>query len=176
MHDPITTTIERKAADLQRERIGLTAQRTSIDERLDAIDAELNELEVAVRVYRRFANGSAHVPVAPSLFDSVQTVRTEADAAEDAESDGDSADAEPRPHPELPDMTNMSLADAAATVLRTFGPGARSRDLRMVLTDVGKLPNTKNSYGYLLKILREKPERFVKDPQTGTWGLREGAA
>lgn len=152
MQDSITQHVETRTSELQREAVRLRGERAAIEDRLEAIDSELGELEIAVRVYRRFAAGTTREgPLKLALL-------------------VDESGAEPEPG--LPDLTAMSLADAAATVLRVYGDGARSRDLRHILTTAGKLPNNRNSYGYLLKVLRDKPDRFVKDA-AGTWSLRE---
>jgi hypothetical protein len=154
MQDTIPQVVETRTAELQREAVRLRGERAAIEERLAEIEGELGELEIAVRVYRRFSNGAPSVGSPASPLD---------------------LGAEPE-RATLPDLSRMSLADAAATVLRVQGNGALSRDLRRVLTEAGKLPPGRNSYGYLLKVLRDKPERFVKDQTTSTWSLREGSA
>jgi hypothetical protein len=150
--DAITRQVETRTAEVQQRVAGLRAERESIDQRLAEAEEELHELEIAVRVYRRFSNGSGL---------TLQLDPTTGPKPLDIE----------QRHPLLPDMSQMTLADAAATVLRAYGPGP-SRDLRRVLIEAGKLPDNRNSYGYLLKILRDKPERFDKDP-LGVWHLRE---
>lgn len=153
VQDTITQVVETRTAELQREAVRLRGEHAAIEERLTAIDGELSELEIAVRVYRRFSNGTA--PASLGLEDAPdRTIQLPTDERS------------------LPDMSNMTLADAAATVLRTYGPG-HSRDLRHALIAAGKLPATRNSYGYLLKVLRDKPERFDKDEHSSMWSLRE---
>jgi hypothetical protein len=71
-----------------------------------------------------------------------------------------------------PDLSKLTLAEAAEAAIRFLGGTAESAELRAFLVEAGKLPPSRNSYGYLLKILRDKQDRFVK-VEKGTWGLVE---
>ena len=149
--DQVTRAVEARTEDLQRQAAGLRAEREAIDDRLTRIEGELQELEIAVRVYRRFSDRDAPAERIAS-----------ADQDEGGERNGT-----------IPDFTNLTLSKSAESALKYLGGTAPSRDIRQLLVKAGKLPPTRNSYGYLLKILRDKTDRFVKDDETGAWTLRE---
>jgi hypothetical protein len=113
---------------------------------LSSAESELRDHQTALRVLEQYAESPTRPPtVAP---DQVRM---------------------------LPDVSSLTLADAASEILRFFGGRAASADLRRALIDSGKLPPSKDSYGYLLKVMRDKPDRFVRIEQ-GIWGLPEGAS
>jgi hypothetical protein len=153
--DAITRVVERQTEELQRKRTRLSAERSQIDDQLAQIEEELTELEIAVRVYHRFSPPTARPR--PQI--------------------------EPEPEPTAPPPTNgtvgtldrlegVSVAEAAVRVLRFLGGEADSSEMRKVLINRGALKPDHNSYGYLLKQMRTKPNQFVKVAR-GRWALTE---
>lgn len=153
----ITRLVEQQTEELQRKRTRLTAERSALDEQISAVERELADLETAVRVYRRFSENSPRVQPRPR--------RSEPEPS-------DEEHAEPSTNGTLPRLEGMTVADAAEAVLRFLGGSAPTGKLRDVLINRGALRENRNAYGYLLKILREKPERFV-NVERGRWALRK---
>ncbi len=150
--DPITRLVERQTEELEREATQLRANKVQIDSRLEQIDGELGELQIAVKVYRRFAP-SESTPAEPT------EARSQVIEPPLVGNNG-----------HRPELDGLTLAQAAEQVLRWLGGRAASGELRQNLIDAGVLKGDHSAYGYLLKTMRNKPDLFVK-VQRGTWAL-----
>ena len=161
----ITRIVEQQTEDLQRKRTRLTAERSALDEQIAQIESELNELEIAVKVYRRFSEAHpATVPVQVRPRPGAQAVRDDGGPTANDGSDGSNG--------ALGRLEGVKVADAAEMVLRFLGGSAETGELRDMLVTRGALRPDRNAYSYLLKTLREKPDRFTK-VERGTWALQE---
>jgi hypothetical protein len=71
-------------------------------------------------------------------------------------------------------LEGMTVADAAEQALRFLGGEAAGSELRELLVNRGAIKPDHDSYGYLLKQMRTKPNRFAKVAR-GRWALAEVA-
>ena len=155
--DPITRLVEHATEKLEREATELRAKKADIDSRLAEIDGELGELQIAVKVYRRFAPERV-----PTPFESPPVASS-------------SVAMPPRlvgSNGHRPELDGLTVADAAVQVLRWLGGSAESGEIRQHLVDGGVIADNHNAYSYLLKTLKKKNDQFVK-VERGTWALRE---
>ncbi|MBA3688506.1 MAG: hypothetical protein H0W81_06735 [Chloroflexi bacterium] len=161
--DAISRLVEGQTEDLQRKHTRLTAERSQIDDQIAQIERELSELEIAVRVYRRFSE--TVVPTARPRQEP--QVRPDQQVTARPSGNGTSGT--------LDRLEGVPVAEAAERVLRFLGGEADSSKMRELLINRGGLRPDHNSYGYLLKQMRTKPDRFVKIGR-GRWALTEGGS
>jgi hypothetical protein len=156
--DSITRMVERQTEDLQRKLTRLTAERTALDEQINQAERDLDELQIAVKVYRKFAE--VPTPIQPRP-------RSRGAGPPPTATDGtDGSDGT------LGRLEGITLAEAATMALRFLGGSAATGELRDLLVNRGALKPTRNAYVYLLKTMRDKPNRFV-NLERGTWALKE---
>ncbi len=150
--ESVAREVEQQTEDRRRKLTRLTAERSAIDDQIGQVQQELTELETFVRVYQRFTNGSSPAP-----------------PANDATVANDGTDGSNRT---LGRLEGVSVAEAAEMALRFLGGSAATGELRDLLVNRGGLRPDRNAYGYMMKILRSKPERFVNVAR-GRWALRQ---
>jgi hypothetical protein len=154
--DSITRLVEQQTEDLQRKHTRLTAERSAIDDQISTIERELEELQTAVRVYRRFSDRTP-----PARLHESEAPATPDMTATDSRTNGT-----------LGRLDGMTIAEAAEKALAFLGGSAATGELRDLLVNRGALRDNRNAYGYMLKIMREKPERFT-NVERGRWALRK---
>jgi hypothetical protein len=160
--DAITRVVERQTEELQRKRTRLTAERSAIDDQLAQVEQELSELEIAVKVYRRFSPEAVTARPRPQSPPEQEQPAARPPSATNGMTGT------------LDRLDGITIADAAERVLRFLGGEADSSQMREVMVNGGALKPDHDSYGYLLKQMRTKPDRFVKIAR-GRWALPEVA-
>ena len=73
--------------------------------------------------------------------------------------------------PPLADLRKMTIADGAASILRSMGGQAKAIEIVAMLRKSGKM-NGKGDYGSLIQTIQRFPERFEK-VRPGVWRLVE---
>jgi hypothetical protein len=157
--DSIARLVERQTEELQRKRTRLTAERSAIDDQLQQVERDLNELEIAVRVYRRFSESGSPGAIAQGPAEQAASGRPPSDVTSGV----------------LERLDGVTVAEAAERGLRFLGGEADSGELRDLLINRGAIRPDQNSYGYLLKQMSRKTDRFVKIAR-GRWALAEGVS
>lgn len=138
--------LKKATADLRELRSDEEQTRRTIDglqARLVRVQREVESLENAIAVLRRYADGSGL---------SVER-------------------AEEQPILTPPQTEGMTISDMAHAILEMSGGTARTQTLIAELERLGKMrPGNKNNYNMLLQALSRRPEEFVRN-EPGVWSL-----